>query len=107
MYLHILACFQTVPSYSKNFLKDGVKSLYTIRKTLSCKRLFLLLIKGLWNIQTRGQLLNCEKSIYKNAPFAYVHECIFLDNELFFDWLSYLYHLNVHTEIKSTIYFDS
>ena len=46
---------ETVHFFPERFLKDELKSLYTIRKTLSCKQLILLLIERLWNIQTRRQ----------------------------------------------------
>ena len=38
---------ETVPSFIKRFLKDDLKSLYLIRRTLLCKRLILLLIERL------------------------------------------------------------
>ena len=39
---------------SNNFLKDENLSLYNRPKHLSCRRLILLFIIGLWNIQIRG-----------------------------------------------------
>ena len=85
-----LTYVETVPSFLKRFSKDDLKSLYAICKCLSCKRLILLLTERLWNIQIRGQWINCE---LKNEFIIMRHFLMFmngviLDNALVYDWLS-------------------
>ena len=79
-----LTCIETAPSISKKFSKDALKSLYIIRKTLSCKRLILLSIEGLQNIQTRREQLDFElkNEFIRMCPLLMFINGVILDNAL-------------------------
>ena len=65
-----LVCIVTDFLCSNSFSKDGDLSPYNSRKHLSCKRLILLFIIQLWNIQIRGQYLNCELKMNSLVSFS-------------------------------------
>ena len=55
-----IVCIITDLSCSNSFWKDDDLSPYNILKHFSRRRLILLFLIQLWNIQIRGQKLNCD-----------------------------------------------
>ena len=53
--LLFLWCIVTESSLSRKSCKDDDLSLYAILNALSCKRVILLLLFRLWDVQTKGQ----------------------------------------------------
>ena len=59
-HLQVPTCIETDLFCSNSSSNNDVLSRYIRGMHLSCNRLILLFIIRLWNIQIRGQLLNCE-----------------------------------------------